>query len=464
MKIVMVGAGAHRVLPILRSALALPGALEDGHITLVDLNPERVEAMGRILAMSPESRQRKCRIDWTSDLDAALEGADAVGTIMPALSPRAMIESADACLRNGFISSDNISPTGAMCAVKVAPVLLNIARKMEASCPNAWLVNFVNPVAVISGMINNHTSIRTLGVCQGFTNHLWDIPRILGRDQEAVDLEVTAAGVNHLSYILRGSLGGEDLFSVLRRHLSEEWSMPPLSQRWSESTRQNIRKSVSQLVHFWQKLGVLIFSTEGDGMAHLDYEAEVSSFRGSHKPPSSAEVDAFIAEQAAQREGSNRDFEQFARRDLDNAFWVNQSNRDARFERADNDIFVRIFSAISGNAEERIVASRCNEGAILGFKDRETVEYSFCLSRDGIRHDGPYEIPSTVKDLTSRISSHQTHLGDAIATGDPELLSKALLAYPIRPDSPSLRATFKELFAISGGEIRPDLKTAAGYF
>lgn len=464
MKIVIVGGGAHRVLGILRSALAVPGALENGEIALVDLNPTRAEAMARILSMTPELRGRNCRIHWSQSLEVALEGANVVGVIMPALSTRAMIAGEEICLRHGFIASDNVSPLGSLCGVKIAPTLMRIARLMEIHCPDAWLVNFVNPVAVISGMINNNTRIRALGVCQGFTNHRWDIARIFGNDEEADHIEVTAAGINHLSYITKGTWKGGDLFDALRERLGPDWTAPELSDRWSEGARVNIQNSVSQLVRFWRELGVLIFSTEGDGMAHLRYEEEVEFARQRHRTLSPGELEVLLSNQASARQESNRAFEEWAGRNLDEAFWSTYGVRDQRFHRVDNDIFVRIFSALAGVREERIVTSRCNEGAILGFKDREVVEYSQRISEAGISHDGPYEVPEVVQGLTAGLSAHQTLLGDALASEDPEMLARALISYPMNPYSRSSRAAFQELFAVTGEEIPPALRPAVHYF
>ena len=205
MKLVFIGGGAHRVLAISRSTLALPEVLDAGEICLCDLNLARAEAMGRMLLKTPEQRRSGCRVTWTASLDEALPGASVVAVIMPATSAEFFDRAQGVSLRHGFISSDNVSPTGSLCAVSIAPVLLDLARRMERHCPDAWLINFVNPVAVISGMINNHTRIRALGVCAGFTNHLSDIPRLFGRDEEAPEIDVLVAGINHLSYIVKAS-------------------------------------------------------------------------------------------------------------------------------------------------------------------------------------------------------------------------------------------------------------------
>ncbi|HEY9247901.1 MAG TPA: hypothetical protein VIO38_02170, partial [Rariglobus sp.] len=373
------------------------------------------------------------------------------------------------CLRHGFISSDNVSPTGAMCAVKIAPVILNIARTMERCCPRAWLVNFVNPVAVLSSMVNNHTGIRAMGVCAGFTNHLWDIPRLFGEDAQAGALEVETAGVNHLSFVTSGRWKDRDLFEALRERIGPDWRMCDLQPWWNTATAANIRNSVSLLVRFWRELGVLVFSTEPDGMQHLMYEETVENQRRDHRVLTEAELDAQTAAQASVRAEADRTFGRWLTEDLDDAFWREQWKTDSRFKRADQDVFVRVFSALSGVRTAKVAVSTPNKGAIAGIKDGHVVEYTQTLSREGLAPtcssgDGRFQIPDVVHGLSASLAAHQTMLGEALATEDPVLLARALLAYPEKSYSKAARSLYRELFAIGGSGIAAPYRAATGHF
>ena len=465
MKITMVGGGALRVLGIVRGALAIPEVLDGGEVYLYDLNVARAEAMGRMLLKTPEQQRAGCLIRWGDQLEEALAGADIVGMILPASRPKSFDLGIRPSLERGFISSDNVSPNGAICAVKIAPVVMHVARMMETHCPQAWLINFVNPVAVLSGMVNNHTKIRALGVCQGFTNHLWDISRIFGRDEQASALEVEAAGINHLSYVLRGTWQGKDLFEALERRMAGGWQLGTLQPWWNDYMRRNIANSMNKLVRVWQELGVLIFSTEGDGMAHLMYEETVEESRKQHVDRSEAELDQELQNKWEQRAEIDRQFQSLLARDLDEAFWENQWRQDLVFKRQDEDIFVRIFAALAGVKEARIATSRPNHGAIAGIKDRHVVEYSQSLFKDQIRpiSDQPYEIPDVVHGLTAALAAHQTLLGDALAAQDPKLLAHALLSDPVKLYSQAARTLYKELIQIAGAEILPAYSRAVEY-
>jgi len=463
MKIVIVGAGSYRVLGIMRSALAIPGVLDGGEINLYDLDTTRSGTMGKLIMKSPEFKRAGCRVTWGTSLEEALEGADAVGVILVAIPLKRYLLNEEASFRHGFISSDNVSPNGSFSGLNIAPVLLNLARKMEKHCPNAWLLNFVNPIAVLSAMINNHTKIKALGLCAGFTNHLWDISRIFGTDEEAKDLQVETAGINHLSFIRKGTYNGKDLFEQLDRRLTPDWKMCQQQDWRPESGKKMCANSVTQLVRFYRELGVLIFSTEGDGMDHLKYDEAVAHQRQTTPSISADEIEAHIKNKAAIRAQDDLSFQEHLDQELDQNFWENHWKKDQRFRRFDEDIFVRIFTALAGVKETRFAASRPNHGSIAGLKDRYAIEATYTLFKNDLKPVAVHEVPDIAEGVISGIASHHTMLGDAIVAQDPKLLAHALLAYPMRPYSKEAKELYKEMIAINSEGLSPALRRASDY-
>jgi 6-phospho-beta-glucosidase len=463
MKIVIIGAGSHRVLGIMRSTLAIPGVLDGGEINLYDLDHVRSGAMGKMILKTPEVKRAGCKVTWGTSLEEALAGADAVGVILQANAPMRWMLADEVAYKYGFIASDNVSPSGSMAGLAIAPVLLNIARKMQEHCPNAWLLNFVNPINVLSGMVNNHTKVRALGLCGGFTNHLSDIPRIFGEDKEETDLHVETAGINHLSFIRKGTYKGKELFAQLDEHLSKPRKMCKLQDWWPEGAKAGITNSVTQLVRFYKELGVLIFSTEGDGMDHLKYDEAVAKFRKEFKSRTKADMEAGIAHGKAKRQEEDRTFQEHLDRDLDQSFWDTHWKKDGRFKPVPEDAFVRVFAALAGVNEVRIAASRPNHGSIHGLKDRYTIEATYTLGKDKLKPVEPHGVPDIVQGVIAGLAAHQTMLGDAIATDDPKLLAHALLAYPMKAYTPEARNCFKEMLAINSEVLSPNLRHAVEF-
>jgi 6-phospho-beta-glucosidase len=459
-KAVFVGGGSLRVLGIVRGALAEPGIFEGGEISLFDLNAERAQAMARMILKTPEYATVGCKVSCSESLASALEGADMVGVILMAGSEKTFQLGAEACYRHRFIPSDNLSPNGAFLAIKGAPILLNIARQMTRYCPSAWLVDFANPVAVLSGMINNHTTVKSLGVCAGYTNHQWDLSRILGRDEQGSGFDVETVGVNHLSFIVKGTVNGKDLFKTLDQRLANGWKMPQLQPTWSQAFRRSIPRGIRTLIQFFRELGVLIFSSEGDGMMHLHYDEVLKDCLSEFKPSTPLQLRAKLQASLKARRRADQQFRSYLKRELNTQLW-DKGWRQPGLEwskRQDRDIFVDILRGLSGVKSVKIVASRPNRGAVKGLSDRTVLEYSQLIDKGKIRAAGNYRIPGAVRNITYGLAAHQTKLGDALAMQDPRLLAEALLSYPVRPFTLAARSLYKDLAKINRDEMPPALR------
>ncbi len=466
MKIVFFGGGSHRYLTIARSVMAVPGLMENGEINLYDLAVDRAEAVGRMAMKSPEYGKVNCKINWGTTLDEALDGADVVFVVLMAGSQRNFSQICDACGPNGFMSSDQLSPSGAMLALKGGPILMDLALRMERLCPQALLADYANPVAVLSAAVNNHTKINCLGVCGGYVNHQWDLPRLLfGKDEQLADFDIRCAGVNHMSFILSGSTyRGTDIYSLAAEKVTDNWVMPALSDRWNDGAKANITNSVNTLVKYYRKYGHLIFSTEGDGLAHLNMEGSYLAKLKRYKTRSASELDNNDINWRASRAAADLQFQSWLNVDLSENDW-NMERPEAHYLlRADQDIMVKIVKAVGGIEETPIAASRPNEGAVIGFKDRTVLEYSQILSRDSIRASGTFEIPDIFQGLVSSLATHQTLLGDAIATRDPRVLFEALYCYPVKQDTADSKALWRDLIEIASPEIPTEFQKTREMF
>jgi alpha-galactosidase/6-phospho-beta-glucosidase family protein len=465
MKATFVGGGSLRLLGILRGAMAEPGVLDGGEVCLYDLDPARAEAMGRMLLKTPERARAGCRVRWGTSLPRALDGADMVGVILMAGSAESFARGADACYRHGFIPSDNVSPNGAFLAIKGAPILLNLAKQMAKRCPKAMLVDFANPVAVLSGMLNNHTATPTLGVCAGYTNHQWDLARILGTDEQRVDSDVDVAGINHLSFIVSGTVAGRDLLATLRRRTGKGWKPPKLSPTWPATLQKSIPAGLRVVVRFLHELDALIFSTEPDGMMHLHYDEVLAEQLRTFRPRTRSQLAGDLSAASAGRAAADQQFRSHLDRDLDAAFWTDGWRQPgcAWVQRQDQDIFVQVLAGLSGTRRVKVVTSRPNGGAIDRFADRTVVEYSQFIEHGTVTAAGRAAVPPAVHGMIAALADHQTLLGDALASGDPKLLAQALLSYPVQPYSRAARKLYRDLAAINQDQMPASLRRVAEF-
>ena len=182
----------------------------------VDFNLDRAEAVGRLIMRTPEFAGSNCQLRWSTELDEALPGADMVSVSFPVGSPQVCELSEQVSNQYGFHGSDQLSLSGAFRSLTGGTVILDIARRMERHCPGAWLVDHANPVAVYSGLVNNHTRIPALGLCSSCYHPRWDLTRLLyEKNDYCMDYTYSSAGVNHMTFLLRCEHRGRDVYALL---------------------------------------------------------------------------------------------------------------------------------------------------------------------------------------------------------------------------------------------------------
>jgi alpha-galactosidase/6-phospho-beta-glucosidase family protein len=214
----------------------------------------------------------------------------------------------------------------------------------------------------------------------------------------------------------------------------------------------------------YRRFGRIIFSTEGDGMAHLFYEDMFARSLADFRPVTRVQMARDARAGAAARQKADSEFAAHLTRDLDAAFWNADQLERPWFARNDADATVLILQALNGRKRLKLVASRPNGGAVRGFKSRTVLEYSMWLDRSGITPIPDLEVPDCFHGLISALATHQTLLGDAIATRDPRIFADALFAYPVHQNTRQAKALFRELLAIHRREIPVAFQKAAEYF
>ena len=445
MKAVFLGGGSLRLLPILRSVFEkVPEFFRGGEIRLVDLKMERAEAVGKLLLACPEYANVGCRVIWTDDLDSALEGIDVLYLTMAARRDPSETQAVFLSNRYGYYSSDNLSVNGAFLSLRIGRTIFNIAKKMEKICPDALMLIFPNPVAVYSHMVNTFTKVRALGICGGFNNHRYDLTRLTGHDGFDPGWDVVAAGVNHLSYILRGSYRGEDLYSeVLPRYLTARWK-PVETESPYEWARDGMRQGQIFLYRMFRRYGKLIFSTEGDGAAHIfpeeSIQLQIRRFgRGENYDP------APVAQQVKEAERAR--FAPFIESSKEPAK-IDWTAPGGYYGKIDADITIPIFRALAGTAKMRIVASRPNGGAVRDFGPEAPLEYTMDIFGKSVTPVEDQYIPAPFYGLTASLAEFQRLQSEAIAKWEPEIFADALDAYPVHRFAKHRKEFFREMFAL----------------
>ena len=123
---------------------------------------------------------------------------------------------------------DSVGPGGVFRALRHVPELVAIARDMEELCPDAWLFNYTNPLTALVRAVHKTSPIRCAGLCHGVLHTREAIAHDLGLNP--AELSLTAAGINHLAWVLDLRHDGQDVYPRFRE-LVRGWlaSAPPPS-------------------------------------------------------------------------------------------------------------------------------------------------------------------------------------------------------------------------------------------
>ncbi len=463
MKAVFVGGGAHRLLPIIRSALGY-NVFDNGEISLYDLNVPRAEAMAKMIEKTPEFKKNPCRITYNKTIEENLEGADFVSAVLLAGSPYTFIASSEHCIKYDFLGTDNISLNGTFLALKGAPVILGLAKKMEKYCPTALFADFANPVSVFSGAVNKYTKIRCLGICHGYMNHFFDLTRIRGRDEACYDYKVKVAGINHFSFIIEGAYKGKDIHNLVSAHIQKkDWKKVQWNRSVPPEVTRRMQRGLEYFVRLFNEFDALLFSNESDGITHLFYEDYIKDFKKNWHEKTRKELLQQLKKRNETRAAADSKFQSLLNEDLNANFWKTYHKTNANFGRHDNDIISKLLRAVAGLQEEDIVASGPNKGAVSGFEDRILLEFSQKIYKKKITPEREMYVPKNLYGLTSALANYQTLLADAIGTDDPKTLYQALYSYPVKQGYSETRKLWKELLEINKKEISKNLYRAKDY-
>jgi alpha-galactosidase len=221
MKIVIIGAGSMAFTPALLGGFSGDKRYRGATIGLGDVNAEALEIIERLARRVSEEFDLHWMVQASTKRRDVLAGADIVTTAIGVGGLRAWELDVQIPAQHGFIQpvADTSGPGGLGRALRHIPVLVGIARDMEALCPQATLYNFSNPLTVITQAVNKLSKVRCIGLCIGVDltwNHLC---RVLGVDKARTS--IVAGGINHCHWILDLRLDGEDAFPVLSAALDE---------------------------------------------------------------------------------------------------------------------------------------------------------------------------------------------------------------------------------------------------
>jgi len=225
-RVVIIGAGSQFGGKLSRDILAFP-ALQDGTtIALCDTDPEKLARVTRYVQRIVDGHNLAARIESSTDRRALLEGADFVVASIsvggPAYAGFPFTAELNLPYQKYGLSqsvADTIGVGGIFRFLRTAPEQLGICRDMEELCPDALLLNYTNPMAMLTWLHSAASKIANVGLCHSVQHTSHELAGYLGVPFE--ELTYLVAGINHQAWYLKLRRGKEDLYPRLRLCLDD---------------------------------------------------------------------------------------------------------------------------------------------------------------------------------------------------------------------------------------------------
>ncbi|MCP3765357.1 MULTISPECIES: 6-phospho-beta-glucosidase [unclassified Streptomyces] len=215
MKLTVVGGGSTYTPELVDGFARLRDTLPVEELVLVDPDADRLELVGGLARRIFARQGHGGRIVTTSDLDAAVDGADAVLLQLRVGGQAARQQDETWPLECGCVGQETTGAGGLAKALRTVPVVLDIAERVRRADPDAWIIDFTNPVGIVTRALLE-AGHRAVGLCNVAIGLQRRFAARLGTDPAGLHLD--HVGLNHLTWetaVRRGGPGGEDVLPAL---------------------------------------------------------------------------------------------------------------------------------------------------------------------------------------------------------------------------------------------------------
>ncbi len=218
MKVAFIGAGSTVFAKtLIGDLISYPELAGDMTIALMDIDEHRLRTSELVAQKIATAAGANVRVEASRDRRAVLDGADYVFTMMQVGGYRpATVTDFEVPKEFGLRQTigDTIGIGGIMRGLRTIPVVLDLCRDMEELCPQALLLQYVNPMAMLCWAVARASSVSTIGLCHSVQGTAGELERDVGL--ASGELEYVCAGINHLAFYLELSHAGRNVYPELR--------------------------------------------------------------------------------------------------------------------------------------------------------------------------------------------------------------------------------------------------------
>lgn len=219
LKVTYIGAGSTVFARQLMTDILAIDGLDEGEFALCDLDVERLSLAWAIAERLIALTGKRWRVTASTERRDVLAGSDFIVNSIEVAGLANVRHDYDIPLKYGVDQciGDTVGPGGIFKALRTGPAWLDILRDCERLCPDAWVLNYTNPLSILTLAALMDTGMRTIGLCHSVQNTASELAGYLGVPRGA--LEFTCGGINHNAWFTSLRHEGQDLYPLLRERV-----------------------------------------------------------------------------------------------------------------------------------------------------------------------------------------------------------------------------------------------------
>ena len=424
-KLAIIGAGSIAFAQtLIRDVLSFE-SLRASDFRLMDIDEERLDVTYQWTRKLLEQEKLPATVSKTLDRTEALDGADYVMCAILANGIEPFANEIDIPFKYGLTQpvGDTMGVGGIFRALRTIPILVDICRDMERLCPEATMLNYTNPMTMLTWACNEATKVKFVGLCHGVPITAHELAKLAGL--EPAQVKYLTAGINHMAWFLRiEDLAGNSLYPKLWEKIDRDG--PPEGDK--------LRWDLARYVGY--------FMTESSG--HLS--EYIPYYR--KRPDLIAQFDApgkFAGQHAAILEDYRTHWKAHAER----TYQQIRGEEPLPFGGRSGEYASNIIHALEGGGLFCFNGNVMNHGLISNLPEGACVEVPCFVDNVGLHPTPVGALPPVCAALNQSNLSAQGMAVQAALTGDRELAFHSVFVDPLTSAllAPSeIKAMFDELF------------------
>jgi len=409
--------------------------LRAGTLALVDTDAERLEKMKRLAEMVRDHNGAPLTIEASTDRTQVLDGADYIVLSFADRNAHFRGVDVETSAKYGIrmCSGDTIGPGGIMRAAREYPQIIATARDIEKRCPDAWVVNYINPTTVHGmGLRKHFPKLKSFALCDAQWGLRKNYAGLAGVEDDE-KFELYSAGVNHFTWVLGATYDGQDVLPKIVEGIRGKADEDANKQAQGGKSQAKGYMNNSIAIELYEAFGVLptvlghtkeyVRYYQGRSMLGLDRHAALKLF----EVPARLRWTQSVWERVdAYLEGK-----------------VDIAEFDTEFG---SDPATDVIESMAGGLGKRFFINTDNHGAVPNMADDAYLELYCDLSAE----DGPKPVaypamPRGVRGLCEQVLDTHELTADAVYHNDKALLRRALLTDPLTNSIGDADALLEEL-------------------